>query len=118
MARLEPVRGVPYLVFHDAYQYLEAHYGRAGIGALTAGHDDVPSVRRIAALREAVQRLGVRCLFREPQFASALVDTVLEGSEVRLGVLDPLGARFQPGPDAYFRMMESNASALVSCLSH
>jgi ABC-type Zn2+ transport system substrate-binding protein/surface adhesin len=30
----------------------------------------------------------------------------------------PLGARFQPGPDAYFRMMESNASALVSCLSH
>jgi hypothetical protein len=38
------------------------------------------------------------------------------GSGVRIGVLDPLGAALEAGPDLYFRLMRGNADALVRCL--
>jgi len=56
-------------------------------------------------------------VFREPQLESALVQILLEDSDARAGVLDPLGADVAPGPDAYFALMDSNTDALVECLN-
>ena len=36
---LEPVRGRPFIVFHDAYQYLEHRYGLDAAGAITLSPD-------------------------------------------------------------------------------
>src|SRR5690606_10265752 len=36
-ARLAPVRQAPYVVFHDAYQYFEHHFGLHPVGAVTLG---------------------------------------------------------------------------------
>jgi zinc transport system substrate-binding protein len=68
-------------------------------------------------LRAKIAELGVRCVFREPQFASALVETVVEGTAAAQAVLDPLGADLPPGPEAYFQMMTAIATGLVDCLS-
>jgi zinc transport system substrate-binding protein len=57
------------------------------------------------------------CLFREPQFPPALVETLARGSDVRVGVLDPLGADLKPGPDLYPEMMQALARALTGCLA-
>ena len=38
-AALAPVRGKPFIVFHDAYQYLEAAYGLNAAGSITASPD-------------------------------------------------------------------------------
>jgi zinc transport system substrate-binding protein len=56
-------------------------------------------------------------VFREPQFESALVQVLLEDSDAQAGVLDPLGTDVTRGPDAYFELMDSNADALLACLS-
>jgi zinc transport system substrate-binding protein len=64
----------------------------------------------------AIRDHGVRCVFREPQFQSALVDTLVEKTDARVAVLDPLGADFPPGPDAWFQMMSANAETMVECL--
>jgi zinc transport system substrate-binding protein len=56
-------------------------------------------------------------VFREPQFESALIETVIEGTGADRGVLDPLGADLLPGPDSYFQMMLANAEAMVDCLA-
>jgi zinc transport system substrate-binding protein len=114
--RLAPLRGRPYVVLHDAYQYLERRYDLSAVGAVTVSPDRMPGARRIAELRARVRELEARCLFGEPQVRSALLAAVAEGGAVTLGVLDPLGVGFEPGPDAYFRMMEANASALAECL--
>jgi len=116
-ARLEPVRGVPYVVFHDAFQYLERHYGLNAVGAITVGPERMPSARRVRALRARMEAVGVRCAFREPQFESSLLESVLADTGIGVGVLDPLGTRFEPGPDGWFRMMEANVDSLVECLS-
>ncbi len=116
-ATLDPVREVPYAVLHDAYQYLERRYGLLAVGAVTVSPDRMPSARRVVTLRRRLRALGARCVFGEPQVDSPLLASLAEGEPpLTVGVLDPLGAAHPPGPEAYFRMMESNARALSECL--
>jgi len=116
-ATLEPVRDRPFLVFHDAYQYLETRFDLAVAGAVTLNPAAPPGARRVAEIRERAQETGARCLFREPQFEPRITEVVAEGADVTIGVLDPLGADLEPGPDLYFELMRRNADALVDCLA-
>jgi zinc transport system substrate-binding protein len=112
-----PVRTVPYIVFHDAYQYFERRFGLNDVGAITISPDRAPGARRIAEMRARVRDAAAVCVFAEPQFQPALVRTVVEDTKAKIGVLDPLGVDLAPGPDAYFVLMRNLASALVGCLS-
>jgi zinc transport system substrate-binding protein len=114
--RLAPIRSIPFIAFHDAFQYFERSFGLNAVGALHLQPDRAPGAARIRALRAAIRARGVRCVFREPQFRAALVDTLVEGTGARVGVLDPMGAAISPGPDAWFQMMTANADSMVRCL--
>lgn len=116
-SRLAPVRTVPFVVFHDAFRYFEESFGLLSVGSVTLSPDRMPSARRIKELREAIVRSGARCVFREPQFESALVQVLIDDTGARAGVLDPLGTEVDPGPDAYIALMDANADALIECLS-
>ena len=61
-------------------------------------------------------KLNAACLFTEPQFPSRLVMALIEGTQARIGVLDPLGIGFAPGPDLYGNMMTANLRAFEGCL--
>jgi zinc transport system substrate-binding protein len=107
---------MPYLVFHDAYQYFERHFGLNPVGAVTLGPERQIGARRLSRLRDHMAKTGARCAFREPQFPPSLIETVVEGTGIRIGVLDPLGAGIPPGPDHWFTLMENLANSLVRCL--
>jgi zinc transport system substrate-binding protein len=113
---LEPVKNVPYVTFHDAYQYFEEHYGLSPAGSITTSPEITPGARRIVRIRELVETGDVRCVFSEPQFTPALAQTVLEDTRANHGVLDPEGTGIPPGPDAYFMLMERVAESLIDCL--
>lgn len=115
--RLAPVADAPFIVFHDAFQYLERQFGLNAVGSITVAPERLPGAARLREIRGRIAESDARCVFREPQFESALIATVVEGTAAEIGVLDPLGADFAPGPDGYFDMMRSNAGALVDCLS-
>jgi zinc transport system substrate-binding protein len=114
--KLAPVKHVPYLVFHDAYQYFEAAYGLNAAGSITIDPERKPGVRRVREIRGKIKELDVRCVFSEPQFESKLVATVIEGSGARTGVLDPLGAALPAGPESYFLLLNGLADNLVTGL--
>ena len=114
-ARLAPVQDVPYLVYHDAYQYFEARFGLAAAGALSLSDAADPGPARIAALRDLAQEAGIVCVFSEPQFDGARVASVF-GDSVRHDVLDPLGSRHAPGPALYPALIEDMAATLERCL--
>lgn len=116
-AALEPVRAVPYVVFHDAYHYFEARYDTNAVGAIVVNPERPPSARRLADIRARIVESGARCVFAEPQFPPRVVAAVVEGTEARSAVLDPLGAGLEPGADAYFSLMRALADSLVRCLS-
>ncbi len=115
-ARLHPVRGLPFVVFHDAYHYLEARYGLVAIGSITVSPDRPPGARRVERIREKIVATQARCVFSEPQFSPALAETLTEGAGARTAVLDPEGAALAPGPELYPTLMRRLAESLVGCL--
>ncbi len=116
-ARLEPLSATPFVVFHDAYRYLERAYGLNAVAFVTAAPERPPGARHLHQVRLEMRRMGVRCLFREPQFEPRIIAALTARSGVRVGVLDPLGAQLEAGPGLYFRLMRANADALVRCLA-
>lgn len=112
-----PVRRRPYVVFHDAYQYFEARFGLHPAGSIAVNPERKAGARRLYEIRKKIVESGARCVFREPQFEPKLVHTIVEGTEARIAVLDPLGAGVQPGPEAYFAILRNLAGALRDCLA-
>ncbi|MCA3560219.1 MAG: zinc ABC transporter substrate-binding protein [Aestuariivirga sp.] len=116
-AELAPVKSKPFIVFHDAYQYFEKRFGLAGVGSISDVSAQAPSARRLAEVRDKIASAHAICVFREPQFDGKAVQTVIEGTGAREGVLDPLGANLIPGPEAYPQLLRNLAKALKDCLS-
>lgn len=116
-AILAPVRGRPFIVFHDAYHYFERHFGIEAAGAIHLSPEVQPGAARIAAIRERISELGSACVLAEPQFEPRIIRTVTEGGNVRTGVLDPLGAGIPPGPEAYGQLLLDIATGLAECLA-
>jgi zinc transport system substrate-binding protein len=114
---LRPVRSVPYVVFHDAYHYFENHFGTNAVGSITLSPDRKPGAQRLAEIRRKITELDARCVFREPQFAPDLVQTVVENTDATVATLDPLGVDHPAGPDAYPQMMRDLGASLRACLS-
>lgn len=115
--RLRTVRDVPYVVFHDAYQYFERRYGLNSVGTVSAGPGRIQGARSILEIRERIRRDGVVCVFSEPQFKPSLVETLVEGTKARTGTLDPLGVDLKPGPELYDRLMRNLGESFLRNLS-
>lgn len=114
---LAPVRGKPFVVFHDAYQYFDQRYELNAVGSITVSPERQPGAARLQQLRRKIAGLKTVCVFAEPQFEPTLMQTVVEGTKARTGTLDYLGAALPPGPDAYFATMRALARSLTDCLS-
>ena len=114
--QLVPIKKLPYLVFHDAYQYFEHHYGLTAMGAVSLSTDIPISVKRLHQLRARLKNPQIRCIFSEPQFESPLVATLIENTSVRRGTLDPLGAALPAGTESYFTLLRNLAFSLKQCL--
>ncbi|MYA96104.1 MAG: zinc ABC transporter substrate-binding protein, partial [Nitrospinae bacterium] len=113
---LAPLKGAPYIVFHDAYQYYEKRYGLNAIGSVTLSPEIKPGAARLVEIRKKVRDSKSICVFSEPQFQPKLVKVVMEGTGAGTGVLDPLGAHIPAGEDAYFTLLRNMAKSLKTCL--
>ena len=115
-ARLTSVRGGDFIVFHDAYHYFEARFGVEAAGAVSLSDATSPGPARVAEVRKLIEEAGAACVFTEPQFDSALVDRLVEGTAAKVGTLDPHGVDIGLGPDLYPALLSNLAEALATCL--
>ncbi len=113
---LAQVREKPYVVFHDGYQYFERRFGLHPLGAVSLGDANRPGPARVVAIREVIAESGAVCIFAEPQFEPRLIETVIEGTDVKTGTLDPIGAGLQPGAGLYPALIRGLAQDLLGCL--
>ena len=97
-AKLAPVAGKPFVVFHDAYQYVEKRYGLTSAGSITVDPDRPPSAKRLAALRDRLKASGAGCVFREPQFPAPVVQTLAESPVPAWACWTPKVRTFRPAP--------------------
>jgi zinc transport system substrate-binding protein len=115
--RLEPVRGQRFLVFHDAYQYFEDRFDIAATGSVALQEGVSPGAARVAEIHDLVQDEQIVCAFTEPQFEPKLLETVIDGADLRTGVLDPIGATLRTGPGLYPELMLRLTDSLADCLA-
>ena len=113
---LDPVRGRKFVVFHDAYQYFELDFDFPASGAISVSDATDPSPARIAEIQHRIADQGVTCIMSEPQFNPGIVAAVMDGSDARTGVMDPLGSDLEPGADLYPQLLRNLATSLADCL--
>ncbi len=106
----------PYIVFHDAYQYFERWLDLDSVAAVTLNPEILPGIGQINELKEAVHETGAICAFAEPQFNPDILHVLQEGTDLKIGMLDPLGADVEPSSNAYFEVMQNMMNSLHSCL--
>lgn len=116
-AQVAPLRGRPFVVFHDAYHYFEHRFGIEAVGTISTGEAAKPGPATVQAIRNQIASHGVVCVFSEPQFDMGLIQTVIEGTDVRVGTLDPLGVELEPGPELYGQLLQEIADGLEECLA-
>lgn len=113
---LEPLKGKPYIVFHDAYRYFEKSFGLTSLGALFVDPHHAAGAGRISAAREKIRRSGTVCLFSEPQFSDKKLKAAAEGLSVLFGELDPSGSSLVPGKGFYRDLMGGLIRSFSECL--
>ncbi len=105
-----------FVVFHDAYQYFEKRFGISAAGSISLGDAEDPSPARIAEIRDTVRKLGVTCVFTEPQYNPGIVKNVFEGTSIStIGVMDPLGASIEIGNQHYDQLIQGMVTSLSQC---
>jgi zinc transport system substrate-binding protein len=115
-ATLDPVRDSRFIVFHDAYQYFEMDFNFPASGAISIGDASDPSPARIAEIQGRIAEQGIACVLAEPQFNPGLVATVLDGTDAKTGILDPLGSDLEPGSALYPQLIRNLSTALAGCM--
>ncbi len=110
---LKPVRHRPYIVYHDAYPYLEAHYGLDAIGAVTVEPDRPVGPRRIANLRAAIKAGRGRHASSANRNFRRPLSRRWRGTRQCASVCSTRsGADLKPGPQLYPAMMRQLAARL------
>ena len=115
-ATLAPIKDVPYFVFHEAYGYFEGHYGLNNKGAVTLSPERKPGAKTVANIRTEIEEHNVACIFSEPQFSPAIIETLIDGTDVKTAVLDPLGVSLKLSNDSYPAFLEALAGQYATCL--
>ncbi len=115
-AELAAIKDKPYIVFHDAYHYYENRFGISAVGSVMLQPGVAPGVARVREIRSKLKELNVVCIMTEPQFSDKILSTLIEGTDTKIGQLDPLGTNLDLGPDLYVELMRYNADKLTECL--
>ena len=103
------------VVFHDAYQYFENRFGIKVLGALTVNTDVLPGAEQLAEIREVIEHEKVNCIFSEPQFNPSIIKTIAKDTNIKTGVLDPLGATLDKGKEMYSELLKNMSSSFKGC---
>ncbi|HIF9444901.1 zinc ABC transporter substrate-binding protein ZnuA [Photobacterium damselae subsp. damselae] len=113
---LKPLTGHGYYVFHDGYGYFEEQFGLKNLGHFTVEPDRRPGAKTLISIRQALQDHQAYCVFSEPQFSPAVVDSVVNGTEVKVGTLDPMATGIVAGKGGYVRFLQQLGQSFTKCL--
>lgn len=114
--QLDSVKSQGYYVFHDAYGYFEQDFALNHLGHFTVSPDRKPGAKTLIKIRKSLASKQAQCVFSEPQFTPAVVESVTRGSHAKVGVLDPLGTDVEATDGGYFTLLGQLADSFETCL--
>jgi zinc transport system substrate-binding protein len=104
---------------HEAFGYLAGAYGLTQVGILGLSPEAEPDPRRLAELRDLVEREGVTTIFAEELVSPKVAETLADEAGVQVAVLNPIesltDAQEKAGED-YLSLMRENLDTLRKAL--
>jgi zinc transport system substrate-binding protein len=104
---------------HEAFGYLADAYGLTQVGILGLSPEAEPDPRRLAELRDLVEREGVTTIFAEELVSPKVAETLASEAGVQVAVLNPIesltDAQEKAGED-YLSLMRENLGTLRKAL--
>lgn len=114
---LAPARGVPIVVFHDAFGYFADHYALDIVGAIELGDAAPPSAAQLRDIRSLIAEKRAVCVFPEAGRDPKFIETVVGDSPVRIGAgQDPEALGLTPGPGLYAMLLRGLAKTIADCV--
>lgn len=112
---LSPVQAVPFVTYHDAYQYFETRFGLNNAGFVTLSDGAGASPARVSALRDRLTAMDVKCAFSEPGVDSGILQGISQDGGLTLATLDPMGRDLPLGSGFYPALLRKMAQSFVDC---
>jgi zinc transport system substrate-binding protein len=116
-AQFSPLKALGFIVFHDGYSRFIEHYQLNQIAAITNNPANRTGARHLAQMRQLIEETQPVCIFSEPQFNSATVNTLKRSFSIKIGQLDPLATNIDSQQNRYVSFMQDFAGQFIDCLS-
>lgn len=116
-AELKPLSEQGFWVFHQAYDHYVDLMGLNQLGAFTLSPEHKPGGRTLQKIRKQLSSGEVVCVFSEPEYSPALVETVLKGSTANRGELDPMALSIPLQKDGYLLYLQDMTQRFKACLT-
>ncbi|HHQ4475820.1 TPA: zinc ABC transporter substrate-binding protein ZnuA [Aeromonas veronii] len=113
--QMKTVNEKGYFVFHEAYGYWERHYGMSSKGHFTVSPERRPGAKTLVDIRKALEEKQASCIYAEPQFSPAVIESVARNTGAKVLLLDEVGEQVPLGPDGYPQFMQQLADAFAQC---
>ncbi|WP_368208503.1 zinc ABC transporter substrate-binding protein ZnuA [Aeromonas sp. R4-2] len=113
--QMKAVNEKGYFVFHEAYGYWERHYGMSSKGYFTVSPERRPGAKTLVDIRKALEEKQASCIYAEPQFSPAVIESVARNTGAKVLLLDEVGEQVPLGPDGYPQFMQQLADAFAQC---
>ena len=114
---LAPLRSRGFFVFHRAYDHWVQAMQLNQVGAFTLSPEQKPGMKTLQRMRDQLTSGEVVCVFSEPEFSPALVQSVVRGLDVKQGELDPVASHISVTKSGYPDFIEDLAQRFATCLS-
>lgn len=113
---LTPVQKVPFLVYHDGYQYFDEEFHLNNIGAVNINPHLPLSANGLNTIKHLIKEQNIHCVFRDIEFNDKLTSQ-LQDASITLSALDPLGAKIPAGPENYLLTLKQLGEKMHACLA-
>ncbi|MCJ7977941.1 zinc ABC transporter substrate-binding protein ZnuA [Aeromonas veronii] len=113
--QMKAVNEKGYFVFHEAYGYWERHYGMSSKGHFTVSPERRPGAKTLVDIRKALEEKQASCIYAEPQFSPAVIESVARNTGAKVLLIDEVGEQVPLGPDGYPQFMQQLADAFAQC---
>ena len=77
--------------------------------------DVLPGAKQIDAIQDLIQDENIKCIFSEPQYNPKIIETLAADMKISTGIMDPLGAFIDQGPEMYQNLILDIANSLKDC---
>jgi len=107
----------PYVVYHNAFIYLENHLKIKNSGAITDNHHSKAGLRHIVNMSEKISSEHIACMISPLSFDEKLVEKVFGGNQFSLSRLD-LMADLSKEDTLYTEYLKSFIQDLKVCIEY